>query len=427
MTGRAVVPDGIDLFDPRRFARDGIPYADLARLRAEAPVAWHPEPAVLDWPEGPGFWAVTRFADVSYVSRTPELFSSWLGATQLRDPDPEDLPHIRRMMLNMDPPEHTRLRKLVNTGFTPRRLRAMEPIIRSYAAEVVDRIAPRGECDFAEEVGGEFPLLTLAEIMGAPRSDRHLLYEWTNKIIGYQDPTLADVERDASGRPIHPRSPRSSTLREMFAYAHQLAGHKRRHPADDLISTLVHAEIDGERITDDELEMMFFLFTVAGNDTTHSALPGGMLALLDHPDQLDRLRADLALLPAAVEEMLRYAPPVIHFRRTATTDTDLAGQPVSAGDKVVIFYPSANRDEAVVADPDRFDVGRDPLPQHLTFGFGPHVCLGSALARTQLRVMFAELLTRLPDIELAGPVQRLQSNFINGIRSMPVRFRARSA
>ena len=172
---RVRVPDGIDLFDPRRYASRGIPYADLARLRAEAPVAWHDEPAILDWPEGPGFWAVTRFEDVSYVSRTPELFSSYLGATQLRDPDPEDLPHIRRMMLNMDPPAHTRLRKIVNTGFTPRRLRTMEPIIRAYAIEVIDRVEAAGGCDFAEDIAGEFPLLTLSEIMGVPRSDRRLL------------------------------------------------------------------------------------------------------------------------------------------------------------------------------------------------------------------------------------------------------------
>ena len=420
--GRTQVPPGVDLFDPRRYAAEGIPYGDLARLRTEAPVAWHPEPAILDWPQGPGFWAVTRFDDVSHVSRRPELFSSSLGATQLRDPDPQDLPHIRRMMLNMDPPEHTRLRKLVNTGFTPRRLRTMEPIIRAYATEVVDRVAPNGACDFAEEIAGDFPLLTLSEIMGVPRSDRRLLYDWTNRIIGYQDPTLAEVERDEAGRPIHPRSPRSSTLREMFAYAHELARHKRARPADDLISTLVHAEVDGERITDAELEMMFFLFTVAGNDTTHSALPGGMLALLDHPDALRRLRSDLSMLPRAIEEMLRYAPPVIHFRRTAIVDTELGGERIAAGDKVVVFYPSANRDEAAVSDPDRFDIDRRPGPNHLTFGFGPHVCLGSALARTQLRVMFTELLTRLPDLELDGPVERLQSNFINGIRRMPVRF-----
>lgn len=417
---RTRVPDDIDLFDPRVYAR-GIPYEAFARLRATAPVAWHEEPEILGWPAGPGFWAVTRHADVSEVSRNAAVFSAHAGATQLRDPAPEDLPFIQSMMLNMDPPEHTRLRKIMNTGFTPRQVAGMEPTIRRYAVQVVDAIAERGECDFAEDVGADFPLLTLCAVMGVPSEDRRLLYAWTNRVIGYQDDEYADdvpIDPD-TGQPINPRSPKA--LQDMFAYADELADHKRQNPGDDLISTLLHAEVEGERISNAEFQMMFFLFTVAGNDTTHSAVPGGMLALLEHPEQRDMLLDDPELLPGAVEEMLRYAPPVIHFRRTATQDTALGGERIRAGEKVVVFYPSANRDEAVVPDPDRFDIRR-PRSPHLTFGIGPHFCLGNALARLQIRVLFHELLTRLPDIALAGPVERLTSNFINGVKRMPVTF-----
>jgi cytochrome P450 len=269
-------------------------------------------------------------------------------------------------------------------------------------------------------VGADFPLLTLSEIMGVPASDRHLLYEWTNRVIGYQDDEYAETPVDPdTGLPLNPRSPRA--LQDMFAYANELAEHKRRNPGDDLISTLVHAEVDGESISNEEFEMMFFLFTVAGNDTTHSSVPGGMLALLEHPAEHARLLEDFSLLPTAVEEMLRYSPPVIHFRRTATQDAELRGAHVRAGDKVVVFYPAANRDPEVFDDPDRFDIARKPNT-HLTFGIGPHFCLGNAVGRMQMRVMFEEVLTRMRDLRLDGPVERLRSNFINGIKHMPVRF-----
>ena len=324
------------------------------------------------------------------------------------------------MMLNMDPPEQSRLRGILNVGFTPRLLERHEPAIRQRARALVDGIAERGECDFAEDVAADMALLTLCDVLGVPADDRRLLYDWTNRIIGYQDDEYAEVPIDPdTGRPLNPRSRKA--LVDMFDYAHKLADHKRSHPGTDLITTLLNAEVDGERLTDEEFENMFFLFTVAGNDTTHSSIPGGLLALLEHPDQHAKLLADPQLLPGAVEEMLRYAPPVIHFRRTATEDTELAGQRIAAGDKVVVFYASANRDAAVFGDPDAFDIKREPN-RHLTFGIGPHFCLGNFLARLQMRVLFSEVLWRLPDMELAGPVQRLQSNFINGLKHMPVRF-----
>lgn len=410
----------VDLFDPRVYER-GIPYDDLASLRATAPVAWHEEPALLGWPAGPGFWAVTRHADVSAVSRTPATFSAHLGATQLRDPEPEDLGFIRQMMLNLDPPEHSRLRKIMNTGFTPAGIRRMVPVVERYATEVVDAVAPRGACDLAEEVAADFPLLTLCAVMGVPVEDRHLLYRWTNRVIGYQDDDYDEhlVDPD-TGKQLNPRSPKA--LVDMFAYAHELAERKRRDPGDDLVTTLLHAQVDGERISDGEFEMMFFLFAVAGNDTTHSAVPGAVQALLEHPDQLRWLCEDLGgRLPGAVEELLRFAPPVIHFRRTATTDVELGGAQIRRGDKVVVFYPAANRDPEVFDEPDALRLDRARVP-HLTFGIGPHFCLGNALARLQLRELLRELLARMPDLEPAGPVVRLRSNFINGIKRMPVRF-----
>lgn len=409
-----------DIFDPGTYAA-GIPHETFRRLRDEAPVSWHHEHAVLDWPAGPGFWAVTRYEDVLHVSKSPAIYSAQLGATQIRDPDPEDLDFIRRMMLNMDPPDHVRLRRTVSRAFTPARVERFADGVAERARRLVDGVIERGECDLPAEVTDDFPLLNLADLLGVPGGDRRMLLEWTNRIIGYQDPEHAEVVRDAEGRPVNPRSP--AALRDMFVYAQELARHKRAHPGEDIISALVHADVDGRALTDAEFEMFFFLLAVAGNDTVRTALPGGTLALLEHPDEHRRLRDDPSLMPTAVEEMLRWHAPVISFRRTATRDVVLREQSIKAGDKVVIYYCSANRDEREFPDPMRFDVARAPN-QHLAFGHGPHTCLGSHFARLQMRIFFRELLGRLPNLELAGPVDRLTSNFIAGIKHMPVRFSA---
>lgn len=409
-----------DIFDPRVYAQ-GVPYELYERLRAEEPVSWNEEPAVLGWPAGPGFWAVTRHDDVRHVSRTPATYSAWAGCTQLRDPEPEDLDFTRQMMLNMDPPIHNRLRKTVSKAFTPARIGNFSEMIRRRAQLLVDEVCERGECDFAVDVADELPLITLAEIMGVPESDRHLMFMWANRVIGYQDDEFAEANPgEPSKPPVNPRS--RAALQDMFDYAHELAEHKRRHPADDLITTLVNAEVDGRPLSDEEFEMFFFLLSVAGNDTTRSAIPAGVLSFIENPDQRQKVLDDWALLPSAVEEVLRFCPPVIHFRRTATEDVELGGAHIKAGDKVVVFYPSANRDPEVFEDPDRFDVTRSSN-DHVSFGFGPHVCLGAGFARLQMSHMFTEVLTRMPEMELTGPVQRMQSNFIAGIKQMPVRFR----
>jgi cytochrome P450 len=407
-----------EVFDPTVFAR-GVPHEALRRRSDEAPVAWQDEHAVGDWPAGPGFWAVTRYDDVRHVLRTPEVFSSSLGATQIRDPEPEDLPFIRRMVLNMDPPEHGRLRRLVTGAFTRRRLERFAADVAARARHLLRDVAGDGGCDLPVQVTDDFPLTNLAELMGVPASDRHLLLRWTNRVIGYQDPEHADDVRDERGRPVNPRSP--AQLAEMFAYAGELADHKRRHPADDVMTALVEARVDGETLDDTELQMFFFLLTIAGNDTVRSAIPGGVLALVEHPEQYRLLREDRAALPGAIEEMLRWHPPVLTFRRTATRDTELGGVGIAAGDKVVVYHVSAHFDERHFADPFRFDVARDPC-DHLAFGQGPHLCLGAAFARMQLRAFHDAFLDVLPPVELAGDPVRLTSNFINGVTHLPLRW-----
>ena len=407
-----------DVFDPRTFAR-GVPHEALRRLREHDPVAWQDEPAVGDWPAGPGYWAVTRYADVRQVLRSPDEFSSSLGATQIRDPDPADLPFIRRMILNMDPPEQVRLRTLVTGAFTRRRLEAFTGAVTARAARLLDAVAGDRSCELTSQVTDEFPLQNLSDLLGVPEADRGPLLRWTNRVIGYQDPEHADVQTDAQGRPLNPRSP--AALADMFGYAEELAARKRREPADDVMTALVQAEVNGESLTDAELKMFFFLLVIAGNDTVRSALPGGVLALVEHPDAYARLRADPSLLPAAIEEMLRWHPPVLTFRRTATRDLELAGRRIAAGDKVVVYHCSAHRDERRFTDPDTFDIGRTPN-EHLAFGQGPHLCLGAHFARLQLRVFFTEFLSRLPAVELAGPPRRLTSNFINGLTRLPLRW-----
>ncbi|MFF8950377.1 cytochrome P450 [Streptomyces sp. NPDC014940] len=408
-----------DVFDPRRYA-DGVPYADYRVLRDHHPVAWQEEPEVLGWPAGPGFWAVTRHADVVRVLKDAAVFSSHLGATQIRDPDPEDLPFIRRMMLNQDPPDHGRLRRLVSRAFTPGRVDRFAAVARERARTLLARAAGQaragdGTVDLVAAVTDEYALLNLADLLGVPEGDRGLLLHWTRRVIGYQDPDEAAApELDGTGRPVNPRSP--AALRDMFGYARELAAHKRRFPADDILTTLAH----DEGLAGAELEMFFFLLTVAGNDTVRGAAPGGLLALLEHPDAYRRLRAGELELGPAVEELLRWHPPVLTFRRTAARDTELAGRRIRGGDKVVVFHASANRDERVFAGPGRLDLARTPNP-HVSFGDGPHVCLGAHFARLQLRLLHEEVLRALPCPRPAGPARRLVSNFINGVKSLPVR------
>ncbi|MBT2395159.1 cytochrome P450 [Streptomyces sp. ISL-100] len=401
-----------DVFDPRLYGA-GLPHEAFRVLRDRHPVARQEEYEVLGWPAGPGFWAVTRHRDVLGVLKDSRTYSCALGATQIRDPDPADLPFIRRMMLNQDPPEHGRLRRLVSRAFTPGRTDRFEASARARAGALLGAARNAGPVfDLVTAVTDDYALLNLADLLGVPESDRGLLLKWTERVIAYQDPEEPPV-LGPDGKPVNPRSP--AMLQEMFAYAQELAAYKRGHPGDDIMTSLAHSEL-----LDAELEMFFFLLTVAGNDTVRSAAPGGFLALAGHPDQQRALHAGDVPLSTAVEELLRWHPPVLTFRRTATMDTELAGQRVRTGDKVVVFHASANYDERVFDTPHRLDLSRSPNP-HVSFGDGPHVCLGAHFARLQLRVLHEEAL-RLPALELAGPPRRLVSNFINGIKALPVRF-----
>ncbi len=390
----------LDVLDPDAF-RDGPPYEALRRLRSEAPVCWHPERG------GPGFWLLSRHADVVAVSRDHETFSSWLGGVMTPDFEPIALAQNRLMLLNMDPPAHTKLRNLVNRGFTPRRVARLEPRIRALAAEIVGAVAPAGRCDFVTQVAGELPSALIAELMGIPIEDGRRLYELTERMHSAGDPAGSQA-----------------AAVEMLAYAGELRTAKRKEPADDIASVLLAAEIEGERLSDFEFDLFFLLLVNAGGDTTRNLVAGGLLALLEHRDQLAALHADRTLLPTAIEELLRWCTPVVQFRRTATRDAEVRGQRIRAGEKVVMLYPSANRDERVFADPDRLDLRRAPNP-HVAFGGGgAHFCLGASLARLEIRCLFDAVLERMHEIELDGPVERLHSWFINGPRRMPVRFRA---
>ncbi|MER7464308.1 cytochrome P450 [Streptomyces sp. NPDC097981] len=410
----------MDVFDPRIYAA-GIPHEAYRLLRDRQPVAWQEEPEIQGWPAGPGFWAVTRHADVVRVLRDHATYSSWVGATQIRDPDPADLPFLRRTMLNQDPAktagDHGRLRRLVSRAFTPARVDAFAGRVRERARTLLAGArakAEDGAADLVAAVTDEYALLNLTDLLGVPASDRGLLLEWTVRIIGYQDPEDAPAPLlGPDGKPLNPRSP--ALLGEMFSYARELAAHKRAHPGDDVMTALAGAGLDPA-----ELEMFFFLLTVAGNDTVRSAAPGGLLALARDPGAYRMLADGRVPVHTAVDELLRVHPPVLSFRRTAAVDTVLAGQPISAGDKVVVFHASANHDERVFTDPGRLDLGRTPNA-HVSFGDGPHVCLGAHFARLQLRVLHEEWRTSMPAPELAGPPRRLVSNFINGITRLPLR------
>jgi len=405
----------IDLWDKDRFV-EGVPHDWFTELRREAPVFWHEGDPSFDGPQGGAgpFWCVTGYDDVVTVNRDNATFSSSEKLVFMWDPDEANLEHQRLLMLNMDPPLHTRYRRLINKGFTPRMVSELESTMRKRTIDIIDRVADRGECDFVVDVASELPLQVIADLMGVPQDDRHKLFDWSNQMIGAEDPEYGITEEITQNASM-----------ELYAFANTLAALKRADPKDDLISILTQSEVDGERLSDIELDLFFLLLTVAGNETTRNLISHGMVALLEHPEELEKVRANRALLPGAVEEMLRWASPVMHFRRTATRDVELGGQQIKAGDKVVIWYISANRDEHAFQEPFTFDVERSPN-EHVAFGGGgPHFCLGANLARMEIQVMFDVVLDRLDDIEMTAPPARLRSNFINGLKHVPLTFTAR--
>jgi methyl-branched lipid omega-hydroxylase len=389
--------------------------AAFATLRAERPAADMVLPGLphMGMPEFP-YVSITRHADIVEASRQPELFCSGKG-TNIGDMPPDFLEFFGSM-INMDDPRHARMRRIVSRGFTPRQLETMRADVEGVAAEIVDEIAERGEGDFVTEVAARLPLRIILDMMGIPRSQEQFVFDHTNVILGFTDPEYVDIDD-----PVATTGAILTAGAELAQLVQELGEARIKDPGNDLVTALVTSEVDGEHLTPQELASFFVLLVVAGNETTRNAIAHGLWALTEHPDERDRWLADIdGLAPTAVEEIVRWASPVIHFRRTVTRDgARLAGREFSEGEKVVLWYWSGNRDEAVFDEPERFDLGRTPN-DHIGFGGpGPHFCLGAHLARREIGVMFRELLRRLPDIRAAGEPQRLRSGFINGIKHMP--------
>jgi cholest-4-en-3-one 26-monooxygenase len=413
-----VDPDSIELSDIDLLDRDAfaerVPHEWFAHLRRHAPAYHHPEPA------GPGFWVFTRHEDVMHLNRDWQNASSDArrgGVVTLEEltgeqaKRREEMSEAGQLMLEMDPPDHTRYRKLVNRGFTPKVIRSLEDHLREITVRIIERAqAQGGEVDFVVDVAAELPLEAIAEFLGVPYEDRLKLFDWSNRFIGSEDPEYVVSDADLQEAQV-----------EMFMYANAMGEDRRQRPRGDIVSNLVNSVIDGERLSDMDFNLFFLLLSVAGNETTRNAISHGMAALLEHPDQYRMLVEDPSLMDSAIEEILRWASPVMFFRRNITEDLDYAGQQLRAGDKVSLWYISANRDEEVFDDPYTFDITRDPNP-HIAFGGGgPHHCLGANLARMEMKIIFEELTRRSPTVEQLGPPVRLRSNFINGIKHLPVR------
>ncbi|MFF5207998.1 cytochrome P450 [Streptosporangium sp. NPDC000396] len=386
-----------------------VPHRQFEYLRREAPVHWH------EVPDDTGFWAITRYHDVKAISRDPHTWSTEIGTAFIRTQTQEFIDVASLMLLNMDPPKQTRYRRLVSAGFTPRMIAKLAETIQTRCERIADQVVEKdGEVEFVTDVAEYIPLQMICEMLGVPETDHHLVFEWSNRMVGFQDPDFRTTPEDGE-----------IAAAEIFGYCDGLVEERRKSPRDDIITALVQAEIDGDRLTREEIDAFFVVLCVAGNETTRNLISHAMLALIERPNVYRELAANLddeALWRSATEEFLRWGSSIHNFRRTATRDTEIHGQKIAKGEKVVTFYMSANHDEQIFTDPLTFDIRRAPN-DHVTFGGGgPHYCLGAGLARLEIRFMIRELLRRFPSAELAGPVRRMRSDFINGIKHMPVRF-----
>lgn len=392
----------VDLIDQSVWER-GVPHEVFEQLRRTDPVYWHEEP------DGPGFWALTRHEDIRAVSNDPSRFSSYeAGVNRLDMEDQATLDVYRTILIAQDPPDHRRSRGIVSTIFTPRAVAGLEAAIRTLARDTVARALEKRQIDFVAEYAAPVPMHTISEMMGVPQELRARLLEVSGGLIDDQDPEVADTPEF-----------RTNARIEVFMIAQQLAEREREAPGDNLTQRLLAAEVDGWKLSEAEFNTFFLFLIVAGNETTRTSMSGGLTTLLEHPEQLALLREDPSLLPGAIEEMIRYWPPIHHFRRTAMCDVEMRGKTIRKGDKVLMWYTAANRDESVFKDPNRFDIRRSPN-EHLSFGHGEHFCLGASLARLEMRVMFEELLASTSEIVPLAAPRRLRSNLINGIKEMQV-------
>jgi len=409
--------DDLDVIGPDVYARDGYPHAAWRRLRKESPIHW------FDLPGGVGFWAVTRRSDLVWISKQPTRFINGPRLAIFEQGEPvEGERRFVRQLLNMDPPSHGEYRKAASSWFTPRAIRRRRPEVERITRDLLDEMAGDGEMregDFVNDLAAPLTLGVLADMLGVPREDWKQMFRWTNAVAGAADPEFQETGE------LGPAS-MEQTRNELFAYFAKLAEARLAEPRDDIVSVLARAKIGGEPMAPLELLSYFFLLVVAGNETTRNAASGGLLALIENPDEMAKLKANPEWVDTAVEEIVRWTSPVNQFCRTAVDDIELHGKKIRAGDAFCLFYASANRDEAVFDEPDRFRVDRRPNP-HVGFGIGEHFCLGANLARLELRVIFRDLAERLEHIELAGPVDRMRSSFLGGVKRMPIRYRLRPA
>jgi cholest-4-en-3-one 26-monooxygenase len=407
VTGEDLGLETLDIATPAHYERGGYPHREWATLRRHAPVFWYERANVEP------FWAVTKHADIVLLGKQPGLF---LNAPRLAvftldlPPPPEG---TTRHLLTMDPPDHAQYRNVTAKRFTPRAVQAWEPKIRRITRDVIDEAARSEQIDFVKDVTARITIAVIAEMLGVPRSDWELLFRWTNEIIAPQDP---EFQHGATAHDVLERA-----RLEVFEYFQRLSAERRRRPQDDIVSVVANGSVDGRALPPVELLSYYLLLVVAGNETTRNAMTGGLLAFLEHPGEWTRLRENPKLLAPAVEEIVRWTSPVIQFCRTATRDVELRGQKIRAGQAACLFYPSANRDEEVFPDGERFRIDRHPN-DHVGFGRGEHVCLGAHLARLEIACAFEELRTRLRHAELAGPVERVRSSFVGGIKRVPLRW-----
>jgi cholest-4-en-3-one 26-monooxygenase len=396
----------IELYDPDVYA-DAVPYEQFSYLRQHAPVFWHTHP------DGGGFWLLSRHADVVAVSRDHRSFSSERGFVMIDDLPPEILVQSQGQLLGMDPPRHGPIRRVVIERFTSRMLEQLEPKVREITRDIFSQVQSGAECDFVYDVAGMLPTSVICTMLGVPRDMWLQVREWSDKMTSASDPDIGCT----------PEQQREASM-AMGMYGYSLAAERKDRDGDDLISLLLNVEVDGHKITEAEFASLFIQITVAGNETTRALISTGMHELMQRPQLYRELEADSALLPAAIEEMLRWSTPLHHFRRTATRDCEIAGQAVRENDRVVVLYTSANFDETVFADPMRFDIRRTPNP-HLAFGYGIHLCLGANLARMETRIFFEEFFRDFSGIEATAPPDRIRSNLVNGFKKMPVKISRR--
>lgn len=408
-------PEDFRIVHPEDYAKHGYPHHIWARLRAEEPVSWQTQPGgAVD------YWAITKHDDITEISKRPDIFLSGPRLVIQHLEEDEAARNFPVTLIQMDPPMHGEFRQMISRRFTPRMLQKIHEPIEKIGRDIVEKLyqqADEGECDFVDEISAPLPIAVIGWLLGVPEEDWNMLFDWTNRILGAGDPEYQKEGEDA-------RMTSQTAQIELFQYFQKLVQARRKNPEDDLITVFIQSEYQGRPLTDLEVLTWCFIIVIAGNETTRNGTTGGMLALIQHQHELRRIQQDMGLLKGAIEEVVRWTSPIIHFGRTATQDYPLRDKVIKAGQSVALFYPSANRDEEIFEDPYTFRIDRDPN-RHIGFGVGEHFCLGAHLARLEMEVAYRHLIPRIAEIELAGPVDRLHSSLVGGVKRLPIRYKLR--